>query len=138
MIIFEQEYFVKFEFTSAQIDRYVESALRDLNIAKKDKFREVQFTYCYQALIKIAIALIAHQGSVKVRSIPGHHVKVIMKLSEILKDEDVFVMGNAMRMKRNRDLYDAAGTISAKEVKDYIDCVDQVILKAAKIINVRT
>ena len=47
MSFFEQEYFQKFKFTAAQIDRYVESALRDLDIAKKDQFREVQFTYCH-------------------------------------------------------------------------------------------
>ncbi|HLD87992.1 MAG TPA: hypothetical protein VI955_01560 [Candidatus Omnitrophota bacterium] len=129
MSFFEQEYFQKFKFTVAQINRYVESAVRDLDIARKDQFREVQFTYCYQALIKIGMAVLAKKGGVKVRSVMGHHVKILNKLSEILGDPDIFTVGNAMRMKRNKDLYDAGATITKKEVDDYIIFVDGVIHK---------
>ncbi len=129
MSSFEQEYFQKFKFTAAQIDRYVESAVRDLDIARKDQFREVKFTYCYQALIKIGMAVLAKKGGVKVRSVMGHHVKILSKLSEILGSPDIFTVGNAMRMKRNRDLYDAGATITKKEVDDYIVFVDGVIHK---------
>ena len=129
-----QAYFQKFKFTSSQIRRYVDSAERDLNIARKDQFREVQFTYCYQALIKTGMALQAYNG-VKVRSIIGHHVKILEKLSEILGDPDVFTIGNAMRMKRNKDLYDAGAAITKKETDEYIVFVSHIIQRAKKIIN---
>jgi len=135
MSFYEQEYFQKFKFTAVQIDRYVEGAERDLDIAQKDQFREVQFTYCYQALIKIGMAVLAKKGRVKVRSVIGHHVKILNKLSEILGDQDIFTVGNAMRMKRNKDLYDAGATITKKEVDDYIVFVNQIIKKAKQIIH---
>lgn len=132
---FEREYFQRFQFTPAQIDRYVVSASRDLNIAQKDQFTEVKFTYCYQALIKIGIAVLAKKVGVKVRSVTGHHVKILNKLSEILDDPDILTIGNAMRMKRNRDLYDASDVITKKETADYIVFVNYVILKAKQVID---
>ena len=135
MSSFEQEYFQKFKFTPAQINRYVQAAVRDLNIAQKDQFREVKFTYCYQALIKTGMAVLAKKGGVKVRSVMGHHIKILNKLSEILGDPDIFTVGNAMRMKRNRDLYDANAAITKKEADDYITFVDQVIEKAKQALH---
>ena len=87
--------------------------MRDLKIAKEDGISEVRFTYAYQALLKSGIALLAKKESVKVRSTPGHHVAVITKMSEILKDEDINILGHRMRVKRNRDLYDGGDIISA-------------------------
>ena len=75
MTYFETKYFQKFSFTKPQIDRFLESALRDLKIARQDRFAELRFTYSYQALVKASIALIAKVGGVKVRSVPCHHVK---------------------------------------------------------------
>ncbi len=132
MTSFEQEYFQKFKFTPSQINRYVESAMRDFNIAQKDPFAEVRFTYCYQALIKIGIAVLAQKGGVKVRSVTGHHVKILSKLSEILGDPDIFTVGNAMRMKRNKDVYDAGALFAEKEVDDYVAFVGGVIDKAKR------
>ena len=133
MTSFEREYFQKFKFTPSQISRYVESALRDLNIARKDPFVEVRFMYCYQALIKIGIALLAKKGGVRVRSVTGHHVKILSKLSEILNNPDIFTIGNAMRMKRNKDIYDAGGIFGKKEVDDYVAFVKQVINKVKQV-----
>ena len=135
MTSFEDEYFQKFKFTSVQIARYVESAVRDLQIAREDKFTEVQFTYCYQALIKIGMAVLAKKGSVKVRSIMGHHIKILSKLSEMMGNPDIFTIGNAMRMKRNKDLYDAVAVIGKKEVNDYIVFVNGVIQKAKEVLK---
>lgn len=135
MTIFEEEYFQKFKFTSAQITRYMQSAVRDIEIARKDSFLEVKFTYCYQALIKVGIAVLAKKGGVKVRSVMGHHVKILNKLSEILDDADIFIIGNAMRMKRNKDLYDASAVMTKKEVDDYIVFVDRVINRARKMLG---
>ena len=61
--------------------------------------------YYYNALIKAGMALIAAKGRVKVRSVAGHQIKIIEKMSEILNDEMVMAIGNAMRSKRNEDLY---------------------------------
>ena len=135
MTIFEKEYFQKFEFSQSQIDRYFKNALRDLEIARSDPFCEVRFMYCYQALIKAGIAVIAKQGRVKIRSVSGHHIKILAKMSGILKDEDIFVIGNAMRMKRNNDFYGGGEFISAKEIKDYLAFVEEVITKARKMIK---
>ena len=131
----QKSYFQKFKFTSSQILGYVENAERDLNIAQKDQFIEVKFTYCYQALIKIGIAIQAKNG-IRVRSIVGHHVKILEKLSEDLSYPDIFTIGDVMRMKRNKDLYDAGAMITKKEVDDYIIFVSGVIQKAKKMINV--
>jgi len=98
---FEKQFFRKVLFTKDEIKQYLQSALRDLNIAKKDKFTEVRFSYAYQALIKAGIALLAKKDGVKVKSVPGHHIKILKKLSTQLKDDDIFTYGNAMRMKRN-------------------------------------
>ena len=135
MTPFEEDYFQKFKFTPLQITRYMESAERDLEIAGKDQFTEVKFTYCYQSLIKIGMAVLAKKGGVKVRSITGHHIKILNKLSEIIGDPDLFTIGNAMRMKRNKDLYDANAIITKKEVSDYIAFVEGVIKKAKEALK---
>ena len=135
MTSFEGEYFQKFKFTSSQITRYVKGAARDLEIARKDQFTEVKFTYCYQALIKIGMAVLAKKGGVRVRSVIGHHVKILSKLSEMMRNPDIFTIGNAMRMKRNKDLYDADAVMTEKEVDDYIIFVKEVIKKAGEILK---
>ena len=127
MTKFEKEYFKKMTFTPQGIKLYLQNARRDLEIAQKDPFPEVQFTYAYQALIKIGIALIAHKGQVKVRGVPGHHLKIIEQLSKLLNEQDIYTIGNAMRMKRNQDLYQGGEFISKKEAKEYTAFVAGVI-----------
>ena len=127
---FEQQYFKKFNFTLEEVHTYWKNAIHDLEIAKKDQFQEVKFTYCYQALIKAGIALIAKVAKMKVKSAPGHHIKILQKLSEILDDPDIMVIGDAMRMKRNTDLYGGGVLISKKEARDYLIFVDEVFNKA--------
>jgi len=79
MTEFEREFFKKQKFAEEEIKRFLENALHDLEIARKDPFSEVRFTYSFQALIKAGIALMAKIGEVKVRSIPGHHAKILEK-----------------------------------------------------------
>ena len=134
MTAFEQQFFKEEKFSKEQIQLYFKSARHALDIAAKDTFPEVQFDYAYKALIKIGIALIAAKGY-RVRGVPGHHVKTIQKLGEILKDEEVFEVGNAMRMKRNKDLYDADATITDKDAAEYIVFVNDVIKKAKMILK---
>lgn len=133
MTQFEKEYFGKFKFTKDQIHRYFQNALRDLEIARKDSFAEVRFSYAYQALIKAGIALLAKEG-VKVRSVPGHHIKILVKMSELLKDEDIMTIGNAIRMKRNIDFYEGGETITEKEAMDYLEFVEKAVAALRKIL----
>ena len=112
---FDKKYFQKFEHDQDGIKQYLHNAKRDYKIAQTDEYTEVRFTYSYQALIKAGIALIAFIGRVKVRSIPGHHIKVIDKMAEILNDESVALVGHVMRKKRNLDLYGGGEYISKKE-----------------------
>lgn len=119
------EFFQKFNFSIEEIQKRFDGARRDLEIAEKDPFSEVRFTYSYQALIKIGTALCAREG-LKVRSIPGHHVKILERMSEILKDPDILAFGNGMRMKRNQDLYGGGELISEKEAMDYLAFVQRV------------
>ena len=134
MSTFEKDFFKKFEFNRKGVSQYFENALRDFKIAQEDSFTEVRFTYCYQALIKAGIALIAQKGKVRIRSIPGHHIQVLRKMSELLKDPDIFTVGDAMRMKRNRDFYSGGEFISKKEAEDYLKFVETVIDKIRHII----
>ena len=110
MTKFDNKHFRKFPFTDEQNDQFFQNALRDLKISKEDGIPEVRFTY-------------------KVRSIPGHHIAVISKMSEILKDDDVNIIGNRMRMKRNKDLYDGGDIISAKEADECLKFVEEAIKK---------
>ena len=131
----DREYFRKFDFKPDDIKRYLESALHDFEIAQKDHIPEVKFTYSYQALIKTGITFLAQRGKVKVRSKPGHHVKILEEMGKILGDEDVTSVGNAMRMKRNTDLYGGGELMGGKEAVDYLRFVQKVIEKARKIIG---
>ena len=136
MTTFKPKHFVKFKFTPEQIRRYFDNATRDLKIAFEDDHVEVKFNYCYNALIKTGIALIAAKGGVKVRSVAGHHIKIIEKMSEILSDEMVMTIGNAMRTKRNEDFYGGGIFISEKESAEYLDYVSSVLKKVGHLINV--
>jgi len=73
---FDNKYFAKFKFTKEQINKNLKNALRDIDIAKKDKFLDVKFNYAYTALLKSGITLISYYGR-KVKSVRGHHVRII-------------------------------------------------------------
>ena len=108
--------FIKFNFTNEQIEKYYDSAKRDLGIAKESKSSEVMFRFCYDAVIKLAIALCAVNG-LKVKSRRGHHIALIAKLAEYLDDKDIERTADSMRNKRNLDLYDGGRFFSEKEVE---------------------
>ena len=134
---FEESTFVRFSFTHQQIKKNLANALRDYDIAKKDSILEVKFTYSYNALIKAGIALLSYH-QVKVRSVPGHHVKIIEKMSEMLNDEAVDDIGNVMRSKRNIDLYGGGVEITEKECREYIIFVGGVLKRIKNIITTKT
>lgn len=124
------KFFTDFAFTPEQVSKNLQNAKRDLGIAREDTIRDVKFTYAYTALIKSGIALLSYH-KLKVRSIPGHHIKLIEKLTEILGDQAISDLGNAMRQKRNVDLYAGGTDITAKECAEYLDFVEGVFLKVS-------
>ena len=131
---FEDKYFIKFKFTGEQIKKNFNNALKDLNIAKRDRILEVKFNYAYSALIKAGITLLSYY-QIRIKSIPGHHIKLIEKTAEILKDGAVYDIGNAMRSKRNLDLYGEGMIITEKECKQYIELVENILIKVKKVIS---
>jgi len=130
---FDSQYFTKFNFIEGQIQNNFRNASRDLNIAKKDRILEVKFNYAYTALIKAGIALLSFYG-VKIRSVPGHHVKIIEKMAQLIEDDAVADMGNLMRSKRNLDLYAGGIEVTEKECREYLKFVDEVLKKVRNII----
>lgn len=128
MIKFNDKYFLKFNFTKDRVRKNLENAFKDLDIAQRDEIPEVKFNYAYQAIIKAAIALLSHH-QIRVKSVPGHHVKTIEILAEILKDNGIADIGNAMRAKRNLDFYSGGVEITEKECREYILFVEKVLAK---------
>ena len=56
-------------------------------------------------------------------------------MSEILNDKSIYDLGNAMRMKRNKDLYVGGIFISEKESEDYHHFVKEVLLEIKELIK---
>lgn len=85
-------------------------------------------------MIKIGICLISfHNYRVKSRS--GHHIKILKKLTQILNNDHIKIMGNKMRKKRNFDLYEGGVMIARKEANDYLSFVKQVFVQATKYLK---
>lgn len=93
----------------------------------------MKFNYAYTALIKVGISLLSHH-QVKIKSVPGHHVKIIEKLAHILKDNDIDYIGNSMRSKRNMDFYAGGIEITEKECREYIDFMKKILAKLTKLL----
>lgn len=130
MINFESQHFQKLTFKKEQIDQFLKSALHDLKIAEDSDISDVIFKFSYDAIIKLGIALIAKKGY-KVRSTAGHHVKILEKLSQLLKYEDILVLGNKMRQERNTNLYDGGFFVGEKDSLEYFKFVNSTFKKAA-------
>jgi hypothetical protein len=123
----QNDCFESFKFTADQVKSYFRNALKDLKIAEGADIAEVRFLYSYNALLKAGITLLAARKGVKVRNAPGHHIKTLEAIGDILKDRDIFAIANSMRMKRNTDLYAGGIIISDKESKDYLGFVKKIV-----------
>ena len=134
----KNKYFRQIDFTPEQIKKYYDNAFHTLKIAGDDNNDEVRFDYSYKALIKAGITLIAAMKNAKVRGgIPGHHIKIIEVLSEILNDDTIVSVGNAMRNTRNLDLYCGETTITQKQSLDYYNYVKTILEKVKKQLETR-
>ena len=85
---FEDKYLGKFNFTKEQVEKNLKNALKDLDIARRDKILEVKFSYAYTAFIKSGITLLSYHR-LRVKSQPGHHAKIIETLARMLNDESI-------------------------------------------------
>jgi len=121
--------FEKFHFSQKQIKNYYKSAVRDFSIASKSDIPEVAFRFCYDSLLKLAITICA-ANELRVKARQGHHIELIEKLSDILKNQGIEIIANEMRSKRNWDLYGGGVLISEKETKEYIIFTKTVFKKA--------
>lgn len=134
MMKFDDKYFKEFVFTMEQVKKNFDNALKDIKIARQDAIPDVKFTYSYDALIKGGIALISSYNK-KVKSAPGHHVKIIEMIAKILKDDSIEAIGGAMRSKRNVDFYDGGVEVTEKEAREYLDYVEGVLRKIENALN---
>lgn len=125
---FETTHFKKHVFTRQQKMQFFNNAKKDIDIAQSVAIEDVQFNYCYSALIKAGIALLSSYN-IKVKSSPGHHIKILEKMSQILDDPLIADIGNVMRTKRNLDFYDGGAVVTAKECMEYIGFVIEVLEK---------
>ncbi|MDD3486885.1 MAG: hypothetical protein PHF35_00700 [Candidatus Moranbacteria bacterium] len=126
--------FEHFKFSRKQIEKYHKSAQRDFRIASEANVAEVSFRFCYDALLKLAIAVCASQN-LRVKSRRGHHIELIKKLSSLLSDSEVEVFANEMRAKRNWDLYGGGAIISKKEADEYLKWTKSIFSKADRVLH---
>ena len=70
------------------------------------------------------------KNNLRVKSRAGHHVELIEKLAEYLKDEKIEDTASKMRMKRNRDLYDGGTSTSGKEAAFYLNFCRKLVADA--------
>ncbi|MBU1046120.1 hypothetical protein KJ616_03320 [Patescibacteria group bacterium] len=126
--------FERFSFTEKQINQYYKSALRDFLIASKSEIPEVTFRFCYDALIKLSITICA-KNNLRVRARAGHHIELIEKLSEFLKNKEIIIVANEMRMKRNKDLYGEGVLISDVDAKDYIKWAKNIFYEGDEYVS---
>ena len=134
MTKFDDKYFARFDFVKEDLKKNLENAFRDLEIAKEDRFREVKFNYTYNAFIKSGIALLSFYGR-KIKSVPGHHIKIIEKMADILNENSINDIGNLMRSKRNQDFYSGGIEITEKECKEFIRFTEEVLERIKKILS---
>lgn len=121
----DKNFFIKQRYSLDEIEKHKKSAKRNLEIAESSKETEVIFHFAYMALIKMGLYCLAKSGY-RVKSKPGHHQKIIEHLSQALKSEDIIIIGEKMRKDRNLDLYSADVMYSEKEIKEYLEFIEDI------------
>lgn len=113
-----------------------EDKAREKDPFLKDVFSKKYIKILWGLIIDffIGITLVAFSGY-KIKSRTGHHIKILEKLSQIVGNKDIEIIGNKMRKKRNLDLYEGGIIISSKEAMAYLNFVKEVINKAEKYLK---
>ena len=130
----DTRFFQRKNFNKKAVQKYFKNALKSFQIAQKYKEPEIIFKFSYDALIKIGICVLASLGW-RVKSKSGHHLKILETLSRILKEEEILIVGDAMRKKRNLDLYGEGVFISQKEAKDYLNFLQRIFKKSEEYLK---
>lgn len=131
MIQFETEFFQKFSYSKEQTDSFFRNAEQDLGRAESCGDPNIAYRIGYDAVLKLGIALIAKTGY-KVRSMPGHHIKILDKLGEILEKPDEIEYFQRIRRKRNTDLYEGGLDFTEKEALNLLELCRNLFVKAKK------
>lgn len=125
--------FEEFVFTTKQIEKYFESAVKDFNIAQKGE-SDVSFVFCYNCLLKLAIVVCA-KNNLRVKARRGHHIALIEEMAKFLNDKEIEIIAQEMRSKRNRDLYDGGILISKKDTEMYLKFITDLVKKVEKYLD---
>ncbi|MFH1259342.1 MAG: hypothetical protein ABII74_05990 [Elusimicrobiota bacterium] len=125
---FDKNFFTIQKFTSSELEKIKMSVKRNLELAGSSNEPEIIFQFSYMALIKIGIYYIAKEGY-RVKSQPGHHIKIIESLSKILGSKDILIFGDKMRKDRNLDLYSGDNVIESEETKEYLKLIESIFQK---------
>lgn len=131
MTHFQTEFFQPFTYTEAQISGYFLNAEQDLTRAKHADDPNIVYRIGYDAALKLGIAMIAKAGY-KVRSVPGHHIKILDQLAEILKRPDEVDYLHRIRRKRNVDLYEGGLDFTEKEAEDLLKLCETLFSEARR------
>ena len=127
-MIFDKNFFVSQKFSLEELGKIKKSIKRNLELARSSNEPEIIFHFSYMALIKIGIYYIAREGY-RVKSQPGHHIKIIESLGKILDSEDILITGDKMRKDRNLDLYGVDSAIEQEEANEYLEFVKGLFQK---------
>ena len=134
-IDFDTNFFQKQAFDNKTVKRYYQNALKDFFVANKHRQEpDIAFAFCYRALLKICLSLVSFSGH-RVKSRQGHHIKLLEKGTEILKNKNIIIIGDKMRKKRNLDLYSGGFLVSTKESDEYLEFVGHVIKEAQQYLK---
>ncbi|OHA14707.1 MAG: hypothetical protein A3A10_01105 [Candidatus Tagabacteria bacterium RIFCSPLOWO2_01_FULL_42_9] len=77
----------------------------------------------------MAIAVCARNG-LRVKARQGHHIELIQKIADLLKNKDIKIVGDEMRAKRNLDIYGGGVLISEKEAEEYLKWLKNIMVQA--------
>ena len=108
------------QFSRKQVESCIDLARRDLDTASTviGASPEWAFNIAYNAMHQAGRAFMLHTGYRPAGE--GHHVTVVRFLEAGLGSgyEDMLVLMDRMRRKRNRATYDRVGTIARKEAEE--------------------
>ena len=132
MNLFDSEYFQKFIFSKKQLKQYFDNAFKDFEIAECNDNPNVIYRFCYDAVIKLGIAIIATKNY-KVRSIRGHHIKILETIEKILNLEAEINYFDRIRRQRNIDLYEGGIDFTETDAKNLLEITGKIFNKAKKL-----
>ncbi|MBD3271582.1 MAG: hypothetical protein GF384_03475 [Elusimicrobia bacterium] len=125
---FDKEYFKQQSFSDVELNNLKAAIIKTLHIASSNSEPEIIFHFAYMALLKIGIYYIAKEGY-RIKSKPGHHIKIIDTLSTLMKNDDIAIIGNNMRKNRNLDIYSISVIITHGNAQEYLSFVQNIFNK---------